>query len=52
MQVFKEFEKPEVEVQIDEEEFFVKTFKQAVGNRPHLLDFISEKNKERIIRLS
>jgi hypothetical protein len=51
--VFKEFEKPEVEIQVDEEEYFVKTFKQAVNNRGNsLLDSISDRNRERIVRLS
>jgi diacylglycerol kinase family enzyme len=50
--VFKEFEKQEAELDIDEEEFFVRAFKQLVNNAPDIYNCLEPKNKERINRLN
>jgi hypothetical protein len=50
--VFKEMEKPEEESQVDDEELLVRTFRQAVTQRNVLLQFVSEKSKDRMMRLS
>lgn len=52
LMVFKELEKPEEESQVDDEELLVRTFRQAVTQRNVLLQFISEKSKDRMMRLS
>lgn len=50
--VFKEFEKQPPELEINEEEEILNTFKYVSNAFPDIINYIEQRNRERLLRLN
>jgi len=51
MNIFQLFESPEADMQADEEEYFVKKVTELARHKSDLLNVLSQRNRDRLLKL-